>query len=144
MSRPKTPELTVDIIIEMHDQPGNPIVLIERKCEPFGWAIPGGFVDVGETVSQAAIREALEETCLEVELDTLLGCYSDPARDPRGHTVALVFVAHASGTPRADDDAAALEVFDPDNINVELAFDHAAIIQDYRHYRETGVLPLPV
>ena len=143
MPRPKTPELTVDIIIEMHDQPGNPIVLIERKYEPFGWAIPGGFVDVGETVSQAAIREALEETCLEVELDVLLGCYSDPARDPRGHTVGLVFVAHASGTPRADDDAAALEVFDPDNINVELAFDHASIIRDYRRYRETGVLPLP-
>ena len=143
MARPKTPELTVDIIIEMHDQPGNPIVLIERKYEPFGWAIPGGFVDVGETVSQAAIREALEETCLEVELDILLGCYSDPARDPRGHTVGLVFVAHASGAPRADDDAAALDVFDPDNINVELAFDHAAIIRDYCHYRETGVLPLP-
>jgi len=143
MTRPKTPELTVDIIIEMHDQPGKPIVLIERKYEPFGWAIPGGFVDVGETVSQAAIREALEETCLEVELDVLLGCYSDPARDPRGHTVGLVFVAHASGTPQADDDAAALGVFDPDNINVELAFDHAAIIQDYRCYRESGVLPLP-
>ena len=143
MPRPKTPELTVDIIIEMHDQPGNPIVLIERKYEPFGWAIPGGFVDVGETVSQAAIREALEETCLEVELDVLLGCYSDPARDPRGHTVGLVFVAHASGTPRADDDAVALEVFDPDNINVELVFDHAAIIRDYRRYRESGVLPLP-
>ena len=143
MARPKTPELTVDIIIEMHDQPGNPIVLIERKYEPFGWAIPGGFVDVGETVGQAAIREALEETCLEVELDTLLGCYSDPARDPRGHTVGLVFVAHATGTPRADDDAAALDVFDPENINVELAFDHADIIRDYCRYRKNGVLPLP-
>lgn len=143
MLRPKTPELTVDIIIEMHDQPGSPIVLIERKYEPPGWAIPGGFVDVGETVGQAAIREALEETCLEVELDTLLGCYSDPARDPRGHTVGLVFVAHATGIPQADDDAAALDVFDPDDINVELAFDHAAIIRDYRRYRESGVLPLP-
>ncbi len=143
MPRPVTPELTVDIIIEMRDQPGNPIVLIKRKYEPLGWAIPGGFVDVGETVSQAAIREALEETCLEVELDILLGCYSDPARDPRGHTVGLVFIAHATGTPRADDDAAALEVFDPDSIHVELAFDHATIIQDYRRYRQSGVLPLP-
>lgn len=143
MARPKTPELTVDIIIEMHDQPGNPIVLIERKYEPFGWAIPGGFVDVGETVAHAAIREALEETSLEVELDLLLGCYSDPARDPRGHTVGLVFVAHATGTPKADDDAAALDVFDPDNITVELAFDHADIIRDYRRYRKSGELPRP-
>jgi 8-oxo-dGTP diphosphatase len=143
MARPKTPELTVDIIIEMRDQPGNPIVLIERKYEPLGWAIPGGFVDVGETVSQAAIREALEETSLAVELDCLLGCYSDPGRDPRGHTVGLVYVAHATGTPRADDDAAALEVFDPGNIGVELAFDHADIIRDYRRYRESGELPSP-
>lgn len=143
MPRPVTPELTVDIIIEMHDLPGKPIVLIERKYEPFGWAIPGGFVDVGETVSQAAIREALEETCLEVELDVLLGCYSSPARDPRGHTVGLVFVAHASGTPRADDDAAALKVFDPEYIDVNLAFDHEQIIRDYCHYRQDGVLPLP-
>ena len=143
MPRPKTPELTVDIIIEMHDQPGNPIVLIERKYEPFGWAIPGGFVDVGETVAQAAIREALEETCLKVQLDVLLGCYSDPARDPRGHTVGLVFVAHATGTPRADDDAAALDVFAADKIDVSLAFDHAAILRDYLRYREKGVFPLP-
>jgi 8-oxo-dGTP diphosphatase len=143
MTRPKTPELTVDIIIEMHDRPEKPIVLIERKYKPFGWAIPGGFVDVGETVSQAAIREAQEETCLEVQLDVLLGCYSNPARDPRGHTVGLVFVAHANGTPRADDDAAALDMFDPDNIDVELAFDHGDIIRDYRRYRESGVLPLP-
>ena len=83
MPRPKTPALTVDIIIEMHDQPNRPVVLIERKYPPHGWAIPGGFVDVGEMVSNAAVREALEETCLEVTLDVLLGCYSDPARDDR-------------------------------------------------------------
>lgn len=143
MQRPVTPELTVDIIIEMHDQPGHPIVLIERKYEPFGWAIPGGFVDVGETVSQAAIREALEETCLKVELDILLGCYSNPARDPRGHTVSLVYVAHATGTPHAADDAAALGVFNPGHIEVDLAFDHEAIISDYRRYRDDGSVPLP-
>jgi 8-oxo-dGTP diphosphatase len=98
---------------------------------------------VGETVGHAAIREALEETCLEVTLDTLLGCYSDPARDPRGHTVGLVFVAHATGTPKADDDAAAVAVFDPSKIDVELAFDHADILRDYLEYRQTGYLPLP-
>jgi 8-oxo-dGTP diphosphatase len=143
MPRPETPALTVDIIIEMHDRPGKPIVLIQRKYEPLGWAIPGGFVDVGEMVSRAAIREALEETCLEVELDVLLGCYSNPARDPRGHTVSLVYVAHATGTPRAADDAAALDVFDPDSVDVGLVFDHETIIRDYCRYRKNGVLPLP-
>jgi 8-oxo-dGTP diphosphatase len=141
MSRPKTPELTVDIIIELIDRADRPLVLIERKYPPHGWAIPGGFVDVGETVEHAARREALEETCLDVELKVLLGCYSDPARDPRGHTVGLVYVAHASGTPAAADDAATLAIFDPHNIEVPLAFDHGAILADYLRYRDTGHLP---
>ncbi len=137
MSRPETPLLTVDIIIEMTDRPGKPIVLIERRYEPRGWALPGGFVDVGETLEQAARREAKEETSLDVDLRALLGCYSDPARDRRGHTVSAVYVATASGEPRAQDDAAALALFDPAHCP-PLAFDHALIIEDYRHFRETG------
>ena len=147
MPRPETPALTVDIIIEMHDQPNRPIVLIERKYPPSGWAIPGGFVDVGETVSRAAIREALEETCLAVTLDVLLGCYSDPSRDGRGHAVSLVYIGHASGEPRAADDAANVMVLNPcDEVaraKVQLAFDHERILTDYCYYRETGLLRLP-
>ena len=147
MPIPETPALTVDIIIEMHDQPNNPIVLIERKYPPHGWAIPGGFVDVGETISTAAIREALEETCLEVKLDVLLGCYSDPARDDRGHTVSLVYVAHASGEPRAADDAADVMLLNPceaaELAKVLLAFDHERILVDYCRYRQTGQICLP-
>ena len=147
MARPETPSLTVDIIIEMHDQANSPVVLIERKYPPHGWALPGGFVDVGETVSTAAIREALEETCLEVTLDVLLGCYSDPARDDRGHTVSLVYIAHASGEPRAADDAANVMLLNPcDEIElarVKLAFDHEKILADYCYYRQTGQLKLP-
>jgi len=139
--RPETPALTVDIIIEMHDRADKPVVLIERKYPPHGWAIPGGFVDVGESTTQAAIREAKEETCLEVTLDYLLGCYSDPSRDFRGHTASLVYVAHASGEPVAEDDAASLRLFDPFNIDVALAFDHGEIMRDYCRCRETGRLP---
>jgi 8-oxo-dGTP diphosphatase len=139
--RPKTPELTVDIIIEMTDRPDRPIVLIERKYPPPGWAIPGGFVDVGETVGHAARREALEETSLQVELHHLLGCYSDPNRDPRGHTVALVFIAQATGTPAAADDAANLMIHRIGDPYPPLAFDHVRILADYEHFRETGKRP---
>lgn len=147
MSRPKTPALTVDVIIEMHDRPESPVVLIERKYPPHGWALPGGFVDVGETVSTAAVREALEETCLEVTLDVLLGCYSDPARDTRGHTVSLAYIAHATGEPKAADDAANVLLLNPcdpaELAKVSLAFDHARILADYCHYRQTGQIVLP-
>jgi len=137
MSRPETPLLTVDIIIELVDRPRQTVVLIERAHEPLGWALPGGFVDVGETLEQAAVREALEETNLDVELTDLLGCYSDPARDARGHTASVVFIAQARGEPKAQDDARNVGLFDPDHCP-PLAFDHALIMKDYRQYRRTG------
>lgn len=144
MARPKTPALAVDLIIELLDRPGRPIVLIERRNPPPGWALPGGFVDVGETLEQAAIREALEETGLSVRLKTLLGCYSDPARDSRGHTVSAVYVAEAEGDAQAGDDAGRLMMADM-LAPPPLAFDHALILSDYRRYRETGLLaPLRV
>ncbi len=138
MPRPETPSLTVDIIIAMRDRPGRPLVLIQRRYPPLGWALPGGFVDVGETLEQAAVREAREETCLDVELKLLLGCYSDPRRDPRSHTASAVYVAEAQGQPRAEDDAREVNLFLPDKITVELAFDHGLILEDYRHYLATG------
>ncbi len=137
MNRPVTPLVAVDIIIEMHDRRGHPVVLIERRNEPHGWALPGGFVDVGERLEQAAVREAREETSLDVELKVLLGCYSDPGRDIRGHTISAVYVAVARGTPHAMDDARHLELFDPRK-PPPLAFDHELIIADYLVFRETG------
>jgi len=142
MAKPVTPLLTVDIIIEMADRPGRPIVLIERRYPPHGWALPGGFVDVGETLEAAARREAHEETALEVRLTQLLGCYSDPARDARGHTVSAVYIAEARGAPRAGDDAGHLELFEPAQCP-PLAFDHARIVADYRAWLESGRLPPP-
>lgn len=138
MPAPQTPPLAADIIIELTDRPGRPIVLIERKNPPHGWAWPGGFVDVGETVEAAAVREALEETSLHVTLHTLLGVYSDPKRDPRGHSVGIAFVATATGTPRAADDASNVAVFDPHAVSVTLAFDHAQSLADYLAFRDHG------
>ena len=143
MSRPVTPQLTADVIIEMPLLEDRPIILIERKFEPYGWAIPGGFVEVGETIATAARREALEETTLDVELDMLLGIYSNPKRDFRGHTVCSVFVGSASGKPIAADDAKDIAIFDPFNIDVELAFDHRQILFDYCAYRRDGTIKLP-
>ena len=140
MARPGTPALAADIIIELLDKPGRPIVLIERKYAPHGWAIPGGFVDIGERLERAAVREAKEETHLDVTLTALLGCYSDPGRDPRGHTVTAVYVAEARGEPEARDDAAHVGVFTLDALPVALAFDHALVLNDYRRFRETGRL----
>lgn len=136
--RPTTPLLAADAIIELTDKPGRPIVLIERKNPPYGWAIPGGFVDVGERLEIAAIREAKEEVCLEVKLKALLGMYSDPERDDRGHTVTAVYVAEAAGEPQAADDAKNLAIFDLDKLPAELAFDHRQVLEDYRKLRETG------
>lgn len=130
MPRPVTPLLTVDIVIELSDRRARPVVLIQRRNEPLGWALPGGFVDVGETVEHAAEREAREETGLAVDLRMLLGCYSDPDRDPRGHTASIVYVATARGEPQARDDARAVAVFDPAH-PPPLVFDHARILADY-------------
>jgi len=129
----RNPAPTVDIIIAY----GGGIVLIRRKNPPYGWALPGGFVDYGESVEQAAAREAKEETNLEVDRLTLLGVYSDPARDPRGHTISTVFTARGSGDLRGQDDAAAAAVFTLDNLP-DLVFDHARILADYREHACTS------
>ena len=139
MPKPVTPLLTADTIIENQGK----IILIERKYAPPGFAIPGGFVDVGESVEQAAIREAREETGLDVHLKALLGVYSNPARDPRGHNVCTVFVASAEGTPVAGDDAGAVHHFDINEPLPELAFDHATILADYKAYLSSGKTPDP-
>ena len=130
---------TVDIIIEI----GGGIVLVERRHEPLGWAIPGGFVDFGEPLAAAARREAKEETSLDVELVDLLGCYSDPRRDARGHTISTVFVARASGHPRGGDDAARAEIFREDALPSPIVFDHPTILSDYFLWRRTGKRPPP-
>ena len=143
MSEYRNPTPTVDVIIELL---GDSIVLIERGGEPPGLALPGGFVDEGETVEAAAVREALEETGLAVELDALLYVYSDPARDPRKHTLSIVFVGHAEGEIHAGDDAR--EAFAVRRTELpahfsRMAFDHAAILQDYLHFRDSGERPRP-
>lgn len=131
----RNPVPTVDIIIEV----AGGIVLIERKNDPKGWALPGGFVDYGETLEAAAIREALEETSLHVTNLRLLGCYSDPARDPRQHTISTVYVAQASGIPAAADDAASLAVVPVTDLPSELCFDHRTILDDYLRCRDRSV-----
>jgi ADP-ribose pyrophosphatase YjhB (NUDIX family) len=124
----QNPFPTVDIVIET-EQGG--IVLIQRKNPPLGWALPGGFVDYGESLESAAIREAKEETSMDIELLCQLGAYSDPSRDPRQHTISVVFVAKAKGTPEAADDAARIGVFTLDSLPNKLAFDHSQILRDY-------------
>jgi len=125
---PRCPLLTVDIIIEMED---GRFVLIKRKNPPYGWALPGGFVDIGESLEAAAAREALEETSLTIEEIRQLRAYSDPSRDPRGHTVSVVFHARSRGTPRAADDAKEIELFSREDLPHPLAFDHQQILEDF-------------
>jgi 8-oxo-dGTP diphosphatase len=143
MYKPVTPLLAADTLIELIDLPGRPFVLIERANPPYGWAVPGGFVDVGETMESAAVREAKEEISLDIRLTALLGIYSNPKRDPRNHTVTACYVAEAHGMPVAADDAKNCGIFTFDNLPAELAFDHAMVLDDYRNYRLTGqVAPL--
>jgi 8-oxo-dGTP diphosphatase len=138
----RNPIPTVDIIIELVDQPRRPIILIERKNPPHGWAIPGGFVDYGESVETAARREAQEEVRLTVELIEQFHVYSDPKRDPRQHTLSIVFIAQANGKPKAADDAKEVGVFHLWEIPEKLCFDHDRILKDYRRYRDYGIRPL--
>lgn len=129
---PETPLATVDIIIEL----AGGIVLVRRRNAPHGWALPGGFIDRGESASTAARREAKEETGLDVELTELLGVYSDPARDPRGfYTLSTVYIGRAGGTPHGGDDAAEARVFPLDALPPDVVFDHPTIIADYRRLR---------
>jgi 8-oxo-dGTP diphosphatase len=124
--------VTADVIIEV----GGGIVLIRRRHPPPGWALPGGFMDPGESIAAAARREAKEETGLDVELTELLGVYSDPRRDPRGiQTVSAVFIGRAGGEPVGGDDAALARIFPLDALPSDIAFDHPLIISDYRAYR---------
>lgn len=150
--KPSTPLLTVDVIIEIPDLEDlshkyHPIVLIERKNLPHGWALPGGFVDVGETIEQTAVREAKEETNLDVKLTELLGVYSDPKRDARGHTVSAVFLAQVPASmtmnAKAQDDAKNLQICDPTKLPGVLVFDHQKIINDYLQFVKTGEKPKP-
>ena len=137
---PKTPYLTTDGIIEIYDDKDifQGIVLIERKNEPRGLALPGGFVDVGERVEDALVREMKEETNLDVNISRVLGIYSDPARDPRFHTASVVYVAKAKGEPKGGDDAKEAHTYTLDNIPLDkLVFDHAKIVQDYLHSRKS-------
>ncbi len=138
----RNPFPTVDLIIRCVDEEGRGgIVLVERKNPPLGWALPGGFVDYGETLEQAAKREAMEETGLEVEELEQFHAYSDPWRDPRHHTITVVFLAKAKGTPKGGDDAKRSRVFPLEEIPHEMAFDHGKIISDYKAFLRTGKRP---
>jgi 8-oxo-dGTP diphosphatase len=137
MSEHRNPTPTVDVIIEVEGG----IVLIERRNPPHGWALPGGFVDEGEPVAAAAVREAREETSLDIALREQFFCYSNPQRDPRQHTMSVVFIARARGIPMAADDARAVAVFTDADLPTPIAFDHAQILEDYFRYRDTGVRP---
>ena len=130
----RNPTPTVDIIIAVDGG----IVLIMRRNEPVGWAIPGGFVDYGESLEEAAVREAWEETSLDVILEGQLKTYSRPDRDPRQHTISTVFMARATGTPIAADDAAQIGVFTEETLPEPLMFDHGEILTDYFRFMRGG------
>lgn len=135
MSVHKSPFVTVDCIIQL---PGDKIVLVRRGKPPPGWALPGGFVEEGETLHDACVREVQEETGLSVDLTEQFFTYSDPKRDPRHHTIATVFIGWAEGVPKGGDDAAEARAFGLDELPAELAFDHATILADYAAYKKSG------
>jgi ADP-ribose pyrophosphatase YjhB (NUDIX family) len=124
----QNPIPTVDIIIEIESKG---IVLIKRKNPPYGWAIPGGFVDYGESLEEAAVREAKEETSLDVKLIRQFHTYSDPKRDPRHHSISTAYIAKAKGMPKAKDDALEIGIFNDLTLPDEIAFDHRSILKDY-------------
>ncbi|MBI4842039.1 MAG: NUDIX hydrolase [candidate division NC10 bacterium] len=130
---PRSPRLAVDLIIEVE---GDRIVLIRRRNPPYGWALPGGFVEYGESLEAAAVREAKEETGLDIQLIRQLHTYSDPSRDPRGHTVSTVFIATAQGTPQAGDDAGDVRTVRATEPPAALAFDHEKVLADYLAFRQ--------
>jgi 8-oxo-dGTP diphosphatase len=135
----RNPLPTVDIIIQVREK----IVLIERKSEPYGWALPGGFVDYGESLESAAIREAREETGLDITTLRQFGAYSDPHRDPRQHNISFVFIAEGSGDLQGGDDASDAALFYLDDLPSPLCFDHGRILDDYRH-KAPPIVRLPV
>lgn len=141
MATYRNPTPTVDLIIELIHRPHRPIVLIERHHPPLGWALPGGFVDYGESVETAARREALEETQLAVTLVEQFAVYSDPGRDLRQHTLSVVFLATAQADPAAGDDAKTAAIIQPWESPGQLCFDHDRILQDYWRYRFHGHRP---
>lgn len=137
MGEYKNPYPTVDIIIEYRGG----IVLIKRRNPPYGWAIPGGFVEYGESLPEAAIREAKEETSLDIKLIEQFYTYSKPSRDPRFHTISTVFIAKGEGELKSADDASEAGVFNKDSLPQEIAFDHREILMDYFYYKETALRP---
>lgn len=136
--RPVTPLLTVDSIIELPDER---IVLIKRKYSPRGWALPGGFVDPGETLIEAVRRESFEETSLNIEAVRLFHIYSRPWRDPRGDTVSVVYCCRADGIPSGGDDASDAVPFSPESFPPDIAFDHRKILNQFLEWKRTGRLP---
>jgi len=137
---PPGPSPTADVIIELAS---GGVVLVERKYPPPGWAIPGGFIEVGETAETCAVREVREETGLDVELVDLVWVYSDPRRDPRRHTMSVVFLGRADGEPRGADDAEEARAFAWDALPAPLAFDHADVLRDARRLLLTGTRRRP-
>jgi 8-oxo-dGTP diphosphatase len=131
----ENPTPTVDCIVEL---PGGRIVLVRRSNPPLGWALPGGFVDRGEALHLACVREVREETGLEVTLKEQFFTYSDPRRDPRQHTLSTVYIGAATGEPKGSDDAAEARAFALDEVPQPLCFDHSEIVADYLRYRRTG------
>lgn len=136
---PRHPRITVDAILEW---PGRRVILITRRFLPSGLALPGGFVEWGETLEDACRRDVLEETGLSILSLRQFHSYSAPGRDPRHHTISVVFLARAEGTPRAGDDAAGIHIVSLDALPETLCFDHAEILADYRSGR-WGIGPEP-